>query len=116
MKKYSLLFLMALFLTSLNLSVYASNADIAANKPTIAKHVFGVHGLSCPFCVIGIKKTFKKINGVQSVKVSIKHNSVTVFTDKGICFSEEELKTIISKAGFSYHGTISTPDGCKKRL
>ncbi len=112
MKNFFLLLLCLLFL--FNASVYASNTELVAKKPTVVKHVFGVHGLSCPFCVIGMKKTLKKINGVQSVEVSLKHSTVTVFTDKGICFSEEELKKLFSKAGFSYHGTISIPEECKK--
>jgi len=64
--------------------------------------------------VIGIKKIFKKIKGVQSVEVSLKHNTVTIYTDKGVCFSHKELKQLFSKAGFSYHGIISKPKSCGK--
>jgi len=114
MKKCFLLLLCSLLLC--NTPIYANTTELAANKSTVAKHVFGVHGLSCPFCVIGVKKTLKKINGVQSVEVSLKHSTVTVFTDKDICFSDEELKKLFAKAGFSYHGTISTPEGCEKGI
>ncbi len=114
MKKRSLLFLFPLLLLSLNTFVYASNPQLAAKKLTFAKHVFGVHGLSCPFCAVGIKKTFMKIKGVRSVDVSLKSNRVTVYTDKGMCFSDKDLKNIFSKAGFSYHGIISNPKNCSK--
>lgn len=115
MKNYLLVLLLPLLLFSLNTTVYASNVQLAANKPVTTKHVFGVHGLSCPFCVIGVKKTFKKIKGVRSVDVSLKHATVTIYTDKSICFTDKELKKIFSKAGFSYHGTISKPKDCGKR-
>lgn len=112
MKKFLLLLLFPLLLLSLNTSVYASEIQLVVNKSVAAKHVFGVHGLACPFCVIGIKKTFKKMNGVQSVEVSLKHNTVTIYTDKGICFSDEELTQIFNKAAFTYHGTISKLKNC----
>lgn len=114
MKKLLLLLLFPLLLLSLNTTVYASDIQPAANQPVTAKHVFGVRGLACPFCAIGIKKTFMKIKGVRSVNVSLKQSRVTIYTDKGICFSDKELKQIFSKAGFSYHGTISKPKSCGK--
>lgn len=106
MKKFLLALFIPLFLMGLNAPLYA------ANKPAIVKHVFGVHGLSCPFCAIGIKKTFKKVKGVQSVNVSLKNGTVTVYTKKGICFSKKELEALFAKTGFSYHGTVVKPKSC----
>jgi len=114
MKRVLLLLTLPLLLLSLNTSVYASNIQRVANNPVAAKHVFGVHGLSCPFCVIGIKKTFKRIKGVRSVNVSLKRSRVIIYTNKGICFSDKQLKQIFSRAGFSYHGTLSKPKSCGK--
>jgi len=90
-----------------------SSMDIMA-KTTAVKHVFGVHGLSCPFCAVGIQKTFKKIKGVQSTDVSLKNNTVTLKTNKGICFTDSELKKLLGKTGFTFHGIIEQPDSCKK--
>jgi len=113
MNKYLLLSLIPLLFVFFNTSVLASNAlganDVAHEE---VKHVFGVHGLSCPFCVIGIKKTLKEVAGVQSVEVSLKNKTVTVYTKRGICFSDEQLKEIFSRSGFSYHGTILKPQSC----
>jgi len=116
MKKSLLRLSISIFLLSLGTGAYAANTQLAANAPVAVRHVFGVHGLSCPFCAVGIKKTFKKIKGVQSVKVSLKHKRVTVYTNKGICFSDNRLKKIFSNAGFSYHGTLSKPKNCGNRL
>ena len=114
MKKLFLLLLAPLLLFTLTISVYGSNAQSPASEQTVTKHVFGVHGLSCPFCVAGVKKIFKKIKGVQSVDVSLKNKTVTVYTDKGICFTEKELKSLFSKAGFTYHGTMVSTKDCDK--
>jgi len=116
MKKFLITLIVSLGLLALGSSVYADNTRVASSKSAIVKHVFGVHGMSCPFCVIGIKKTFKKIKGVRSVDVSLKHKTVTVYTHKGRCFSEKELKQIFNKTGFSYHGTVLKPKDCGKRL
>lgn len=115
MKKFLLTLLVSLALLSSGGGVYAANTQITSNKPVAVKHVFKVHGLVCPFCVIGIKKTFKKIKAVQRVEVSLRHNTVTVYTNRGICFSDKELKKIISSAGFSYKGTLVKPKDCGKR-
>ncbi len=113
MKQFLLLLLLPLFYLTLNTSVYASNAQLEANKAVVTKHVFGVHGLSCPFCAIGIKKTFKKVKGVKSVDVSLKNGTVTVYTRNGVCFSKKELEALFAKTGFSYHGTMVKPKSCK---
>jgi len=99
----------------LNAQVWVAYAN-PVSKPQAEKHVFGVHGLSCPFCVIGIKKTFKKIKGVQSVQVSLKRSIVIVYTNKNVCFSTKSLKQIFEKSGFAYHGTIEQPKSCGKSL
>ena len=112
MNKYFILAVCSLLL--LSTPIYASNTAVTANKPIEMKHVVGVHGLSCPFCVIGVKKTLVKMKGVKSVEVSLKHKTVTIYTNKGVCFSDKELKKIFANAGFSYHGTILRPEGCKK--
>ena len=101
------------FLT-LAINTGATAAKVAsATQPVATKHVFGVHGLACPFCAVGVKKTFNKVKGVQSVKVSLKNKTVTVYTHKGVCFSKKELKALFAKTGFSYHGTLVKPKSCK---
>jgi len=112
MKRLLLNFLIPFLALSLGMGAMAATSN-PTSKPVSVKHVFGVHGLSCPFCAVGIKKTFKKIKGVESVTVSLKHSRVTVYTKKGVCFSEKELKALFNKTGFSYHGTVVKPKSCK---
>jgi len=112
MKRWLITCLIPIFTLFFSSSVITANAN-PRNKPGTVTHVFGVHGLACPFCAIGIKKTFKKVKGVQSVKVSLKHNIVTVYTNKGICFSKDELKSLFAKTGFTYHGIVKQPKNCR---
>ncbi len=112
MKRLLLSLLLPFLALLLSMGAVAATPNPSSN-PVAVKHVFGVHGLTCPFCAVGIKKTFKKIKGVQSVNVSLKHGRVTVYTNKGVCFSKEELKQLFKKTGFTYHGTIVKPKSCQ---
>lgn len=94
-------------------SSFVMAADSNTNIQSKGKYVLGVHGLSCPFCVIGIQKTFNKVPGVKSVDVSLKKNTVTIVVDDGICFSDQTLKSTFGKTGFSYHGIVTKPKGCR---
>ena len=109
--KRNLSLLIAAAILSLATTVMAADTN-QSNQPVANKYVLGVHGLSCPFCAIGIKKTFKKISGVQSVEVSLKSHTVTVNIDSGVCFTDHELKKIFNKTGFTYHGIVEKPTTC----
>jgi len=112
MKRLLFSLLIPFLALSLSMETMAATPN-PTSKPVTVKHVFGVHGLSCSFCAVGIKKTFKKIKGVQSVDVSLKHGNVTVYTSKDICFSKKELKRLFKKSGVTYHGTVVKPKSCK---
>lgn len=113
MKRLLYLLLIPFLIFSSIMPALAVQSTSAKEMPSILeKHVFGVHGLSCPFCSIGIKKTFLKIKGVEKAEVDSKNGSVTVYTKKGICFSHQELKKIFNRSGFTYHGTAEQPKSC----
>lgn len=107
------LFFLTFALVAIILFMTDANAHGINTEET--KHVFGVHGLSCPFCVIGVKNTFKKIKGVESVSVNMNESNVTVYTQSGICFSNKQLTQIFNDAGFTYHGTVEQPAECDKK-
>jgi len=111
MKRILITFLIPVLALLLSSGAITADAN-TKSEPSAAKHVFGVHGLACAFCAIGVKKVFKKMKGVQSVKVSLKYKEVTVYTNKGICFSKSELKSLFAKTGFTYHGTVKQPKNC----
>jgi len=76
------------------------------------KFVFKVMGVSCNYCAIEVQKIFKDTEGFQSVEVNPKENTVTVYTDKRACYSEEQLKKLFDGSGFSFQGIISKPKRC----
>ena len=100
----------AQLLGTLILSLLMSPA--AATSATDSRHIYSVLGLSCPFCALGIKNTFKKIKGVTTIKVNMNKGLVTIQTEKGLCFSTQELKTIFMKAGYTYKQTLEVPKEC----
>ncbi len=59
-----------------------------------------VKGMVCSFCAQGIKKTFLKNQNVKEVKVDLESKLVSVQTIEGAAISDEEVKQIITDAGY----------------
>ncbi|MBD3610610.1 MAG: heavy-metal-associated domain-containing protein [Gammaproteobacteria bacterium] len=77
----------------------ASTLLHAGEKP-IAE--LGVEGMTCPVCVYTVKKSLEKLPGVSDVKVSLKLKKARVeFSDKENIPSTEEIKKVISDAGYT---------------
>lgn len=64
-------------------------------------HKIGVDGLACPFCVYSIKKQLNTIEGVQSVRASIKTGTVFVTMKDGAKLSKARASDALKDAGFS---------------
>jgi len=60
-----------------------------------------VDGLSCPFCVYGLEKNLKKMNGVESVKIDMKTGKATVAFKQGAGVDDQSLRQTVKKAGFT---------------
>lgn len=60
-----------------------------------------VKGLACPFCVHGLGKKLKKIEGVQTVDIKLKTGVARLTFDKGVEPDEKVLRKAIKKAGFT---------------
>jgi len=66
-----------------------------ADEVTIA-----VKGMVCSFCAQGIKKTFLRKEGVESVEVDLDQKVVTIRTKQGGALSDAEVKESIVDAGY----------------
>ena len=73
--------------------------------PSIAKHEqvveIDLSGLTCSFCVYGLKKNLEKHDDVEKADISLKQNKTRIHLKPGATVNEEELKEIIKDAGFS---------------
>ena len=60
-----------------------------------------VEGLACPFCVFGIEKRLKKVEGVGGVDVDIKSGEVSLRASEGESIAVVEIPGAVEKAGFT---------------
>jgi len=110
MKKIASFFIL---LSLVFISTYTNANSMKSEKE---KYVLKVLGISCQYCVIGVRQILKETAGFQTVEVDPEQNTVVLYTDKGTCFSNEQLKKLFEGSGFSYQGVISEPSSCKKGL
>ena len=59
-----------------------------------------VKGMVCSFCAQGIKKTFTRKEGVESVDVDLDKKVVTIMTKQGTNLTDSEVKESIVDAGY----------------
>lgn len=58
-------------------------------------------GISCPFCVYGVERKLKKVEGVKSVTVSIKDGVVTLVAKEGQSININQVPTAVRDSGFT---------------
>ena len=59
-----------------------------------------VKGMVCSFCAQGIKKTFTRKEGVESVDVDLDKKVVTIRTKPGANLTDSDVKESIVDAGY----------------
>jgi copper chaperone CopZ len=60
-----------------------------------------VKGLSCPFCVKGVEKHLKKVEGVKDISTSLKKGMVKLHYKPGAPFDAESLRKAVVRGGFT---------------
>ena len=69
-----------------------------------AEIVMRVDGLACAFCAYGLEKKLKKLEGVESVDISLNKGLVRIKLREGYTLEEETLKKIVKESGFVLRG------------
>jgi len=105
MKRLILALLATMLAATLSMSAVASEG---------VKHVFNVNKIDCPYCVIAAEKPFQKMKGVKKVVADKEEGTVTVYTDKSVCFTKKQLEGIFKKSGLKYISTVEQPKDCDK--
>lgn len=95
MKKALILALLMLW----NVAVFAAGTQ----------YLIRVDGLACPFCVYGIEKKLKSIDGVEGVDVDLEKGVVSVNTRANVKLTESGMVKLFKDAGFTYRGMTSQP-------
>lgn len=60
-----------------------------------------VKGLACPFCVKGVEKHLKKVEGVKDVSTSLKKGEVTLHYKPGTPFDVMSIEKAVVRGGFT---------------
>ena len=61
----------------------------------------GVDGMSCPFCVYGLEKQIKKIDGVSAVATNLERGEIVVSMKEGNSLERNSIDKAVSNAGFN---------------
>lgn len=84
--------------------VFVMTTLLLFSLSVVAKHEQTVEidlsGLTCSFCVYGLKKNLEKHDDVEKADISLKNNKTRIHLKPGATVTEEELKEIIIDAGF----------------
>ena len=68
-----------------------------------------VDGLSCPFCVYGVEKKLKKIDGVENIEVDLDNGLVIVNVASGVTLTEAQMAELMTDAGFTFRSMVAEP-------
>lgn len=63
--------------------------------------LLGVDGMSCPFCVYGIEKQLKKIDGVEDVSTDLAQGNIWIEATGPDVLSEDSARLLLQEAGFT---------------
>ena len=74
-----------------------------------------VKGLACPFCVNGVEKHLKKVEGVSEVATNLKKGEARIHYKFGALFNEQRLRDAVEKGGFTAGGIRLTAKGIVKK-
>ncbi len=66
-----------------------------------AHFLLGVDGMSCPFCVYGIEKRLRKIDGVEDVSADLVQGNIWVEATGADVLSEDGARLLLEEAGFT---------------
>ena len=70
-----------------------------------------VDGLGCPFCVKGIEKHLKKVEGVDRLSTNLKKGEVTLQYAPGALFDIRGLQKAVKRGGFTARAVEVTARG-----
>ena len=70
-------------------------------RAEISEVTLSVDGLGCPFCVYGLEKKLKKVDGVKDLKIDLKSGMAVMTLEEGATPHLSAFNTAVKKAGFT---------------
>jgi mercuric ion binding protein len=100
----------ALVVLALTAGALAAPVAARAQQPQAAAQriQFTVVGLSCPFCAYGIEKKLRhELTELDSLGLQFQTGTVTLEVRDGALVTDDQLRAVVRKAGFSVQGDIA---------
>ena len=63
-----------------------------------------VEGLGCPFCAYGLEKKFKKVKGIDQIKIDIQSGKMTYNVPAANAMKLTDADALVNKAGYTAKG------------
>lgn len=82
--------------------IFFVGSALAAGKEI----TFVVKGMVCSFCAQGIEKKFNTNASIEKVKIDLEKKQITLTLKDGKKLSDEEIKKIVSDAGYKVEDNI----------
>ena len=60
-----------------------------------------IHGMTCPFCVYGLEKELGRLDGVESVRISLKSKRARIVLKNDAEISNGLIRETITRSGFT---------------
>ena len=83
---------------------------VQAEQP-VQPIVIQVSGMTCPFCVYGVKKKLEKLPGVAAAQVSLEKKLARITPKPGQSPDMAAIRKAITEAGFTPGKVLSGEDG-----
>jgi len=74
------------------------------------EYSLGVDGMSCPFCVYGLEKQLKKLEGVTGVETDLEQGEILVSMKDGETLQRDSVDQAVTRAGFTMRFFKETSD------
>ena len=60
-----------------------------------------VDGIACPFCLYGIEKKLRKLDGVTEIQSDLEEGRIFIKVADGATLSEDRVREAVKSAGFT---------------
>ncbi|GMT49777.1 MAG: hypothetical protein IEMM0008_1316 [bacterium] len=80
------------------LAVFVSVTSSYARVPSVS---MVIKGMSCPFCAFGLEKKLKKVEGVKSIKITLKTGKTVLSAKDGESINVSQIPKAVKDAGFT---------------
>lgn len=94
-------------------SVLLFSSAIAQSADSVHAVDIQVSGMTCPFCVYGVKKKLEKLPGVAKAEVSLDKKLARITPQPGQVLDMARIRQAITEAGFTPGKVLSGETGAE---